>query len=307
MPPALSNPMTMKRIHREIADLKKEDLGALTLSPTEDSLFLWKGTIPGPEGSVYEGGVFNLDVMLAPDYPLSLGQIYCTESNVQDQNIPHECKTAQLLPAHDYGVKILQISDRGDICIDILKQNWSPALSLFKVMLSLSSLLTDPNPRDPLVSSIANQYVSNRKLHDDTARQWTTLYAKPKPAPATQKPSSKALGKAKASMSSIPSGSRQPVVPDSSSVPIEIDDSDDESSTKASVRPTVGTKRKREARGEDGQTVDSDGEDDDVVLTGPSSSRKTASRGSGSRTAASGSGRRVAPRLSTEVIVIEDD
>jgi hypothetical protein len=62
------------------------------------------------------------------------------------QNIPHECKTAQFPPAHGYGVKMLQISDRGDICIDILKQNWSPALSLFKVMLSLSSLLTDPNP-----------------------------------------------------------------------------------------------------------------------------------------------------------------
>lgn len=42
-----------------------------------------------------------------------------------------------------------QISDRGNICIDILKQNWSPALSIFKVMLSLSSLLTDPNPRKP--------------------------------------------------------------------------------------------------------------------------------------------------------------
>jgi ubiquitin-protein ligase len=41
----------------------------------------------------------------------------------------------------------MNISDRGNICIDILKNNWSPALSLFKVMLSLSSLLTDPNPR----------------------------------------------------------------------------------------------------------------------------------------------------------------
>ena len=48
----------------------------------------------------------------------------------------------------------MNISDKGNICIDILKQNWSPALSLFKVMLSLSSLLTDPNPREsvPLFS-----------------------------------------------------------------------------------------------------------------------------------------------------------
>jgi len=41
-----------------------------------------------------------------------------------------------------------QISESGSICIDILKTNWSPALSLFKVMLSISSLLTDPNPSE---------------------------------------------------------------------------------------------------------------------------------------------------------------
>lgn len=64
--------MTLKRIHREIADLKKEDLGAITLAPAGDNLFLFKGTIPGPEGSVYEGGVYNLDVQLAPDYPYVL-------------------------------------------------------------------------------------------------------------------------------------------------------------------------------------------------------------------------------------------
>lgn len=61
--------MTMKRIHREIADAKKEDLGAITLAPTQDSLYRWKATIPGPQGSPYEGGVFNVDIQLAPDYP----------------------------------------------------------------------------------------------------------------------------------------------------------------------------------------------------------------------------------------------
>lgn len=45
-----------------------------------------------------------------------------------------------------YRIYHMNISDRGHVCIDVLKQNWSPALSLYKVLLSLSSLLTDPNP-----------------------------------------------------------------------------------------------------------------------------------------------------------------
>ena len=60
---------TLKRIHREIADLKKEDLGNITLAPSDDNLFNWKATIPGPEGSVYEGGLFQVDITLAHDYP----------------------------------------------------------------------------------------------------------------------------------------------------------------------------------------------------------------------------------------------
>ena len=61
--------MSVKRIHRELADLKKEDLGQMTLAPSGDNLYLWKGTIPGPSGSVYEGGVFDLDITLPADYP----------------------------------------------------------------------------------------------------------------------------------------------------------------------------------------------------------------------------------------------
>ncbi|KIK63953.1 hypothetical protein GYMLUDRAFT_107344, partial [Collybiopsis luxurians FD-317 M1] len=148
-----------KRIHREVADLKKEDMGAMTLAPSDDNLFLWKGQIPGPEGSVYEGGIFNLDVTLAPDYPFTAPRVMFKTRRAAS------CRSASI------------ISERGDLCIDILKNNWSPALSLFKVLLSISSLLTDPNPRDPLVSSIANQYTTDRNLHDSTARRWTELYA----------------------------------------------------------------------------------------------------------------------------------
>jgi ubiquitin-conjugating enzyme E2 D/E len=48
-------------------------------------------------------------------------------------------------------------------------------LSLYKVILSLSSLLTDPNPADPLVPAIAQELKRNKKKHDETAREWVQL------------------------------------------------------------------------------------------------------------------------------------
>ena len=57
----------------------------------------------------------------------------------------------------------------------LLKTTWSPALSLYKVILSLSSLLTDPNPSDPLVPAIAQEYRRDRKKHDQTAREWVKM------------------------------------------------------------------------------------------------------------------------------------
>ncbi|KIJ40413.1 hypothetical protein M422DRAFT_120718, partial [Sphaerobolus stellatus SS14] len=153
--------MTIKRIHREISDLKKENMGGLTLGPTEDSLFQWRGSIPGPEGSCYEGGVFWMDIILPQDYPFSAPKVLFTT------RIYH-----------------MNISDRGNVCIDVLKNNWSPALSLYKVLLSLSSLLTDPNPKDPLVPEIAREYVQDRTRHNRTAQQWVQNYALP---PAVKK------------------------------------------------------------------------------------------------------------------------
>lgn len=60
--------MALKRIHKEIADIKKEDLGEMTIEPT-DNLFLWNASIPGQEGSPYEGGLFRLEIHLPHDYP----------------------------------------------------------------------------------------------------------------------------------------------------------------------------------------------------------------------------------------------
>merc|ERR1711916_323705 len=60
---------------------------------------------------------------------------------------------------------------------DLLKSAWSPALTMTALMLSISSLLTDPNPDDPLTPAIAHVFVNNRPKFDTTARSWTKKYA----------------------------------------------------------------------------------------------------------------------------------
>ena len=58
-----------------------------------------------------------------------------------------------------------------------MKDQWSPALTVSKVLLSISSLLTDANPDDPLVPEIAQIYKTNKPKFEATAKEWTKKYA----------------------------------------------------------------------------------------------------------------------------------
>ena len=117
-------------------------------------LFTWQATIIGPTETPYEGGIFNLKILFPVDYPFKSPKI-TFETPIYHPNI----------------------NSTGAICLDILKDQWSPALSITKVLLSICSLLSDPNPNDPLSPEIANIYKVNKEQFDRNAREYTLKYA----------------------------------------------------------------------------------------------------------------------------------
>jgi ubiquitin-conjugating enzyme (huntingtin interacting protein 2) len=68
-------------------------------------------------------------------------------------------------------------SASGAICLDILKDAWSPVLTLKSTLLSLQSLLCSPEPNDPQDAEVAKHYTTSKGSFDDTARYWTQIYA----------------------------------------------------------------------------------------------------------------------------------
>ena len=145
---------SLKRITREFTNFNKDPPTNCSAGPEGDDLYHWTATIMGPEGSPYYGGVFYLNITFPSNYPFKPPKIaFITK-------IYHP-----------------NINSSGGICLDILKDNWSPALTISKVLLSICSLLTDPNPDDPLVPEIARKFKDNRVAYEITAREWTQVYA----------------------------------------------------------------------------------------------------------------------------------
>ncbi|KAL4816160.1 putative glutaryl-CoA dehydrogenase [Aspergillus spinulosporus] len=122
--------------------------------PAGEDLFHWQATIMGPGDSPYSGGVFFLTIHFPTDYPFKP-------------------------PKVNFNTRIYHpnINSNGSICLDILRDQWSPALTISKVLLSICSMLTDPNPDDPLVPEIAHVYKTDRPRYEATAREWTRKYA----------------------------------------------------------------------------------------------------------------------------------
>jgi len=146
--------MTTRRLNKELKDITQDPPSNCSAGIINNDIFHWKATIMGPEDTPYHNGVFYLEIWFPSDFPFKP-------------------------PKVNFITKIYHpnIDSSGNICLDILKDAWSPALSISKVLLSICSLLAEPNPDDPLVNDIASIYRNNIELYNKNAREYTITYA----------------------------------------------------------------------------------------------------------------------------------
>ncbi|RZR93066.1 hypothetical protein BHM03_00021470 [Ensete ventricosum] len=125
--------MASKRIQKELMDLQRDPPTSCSAGPVGEDLFHWQATIMGPSDSPYAGGVFFVKIHFPPDYPFKPPKVNF-QTKVYHPNI----------------------NSTGSICLDILKEQWSPALTL---------------------SKIAHMYKTQSSRYEETARAWTQKYA----------------------------------------------------------------------------------------------------------------------------------
>ncbi|CAO2818317.1 unnamed protein product [Amaranthus hypochondriacus] len=124
------------RVQKELQECNKDvNLSGISVKPKADSLSHLIGTIPGPVDSPYEGGSFMIDIVLPDGYPFEAPKMKFL-TKVWHPNIS---------------------SQSGAICLDILKDQWSPALTMKTALVSIQALLSAPQPDDPQDAVVAKQ------------------------------------------------------------------------------------------------------------------------------------------------------
>lgn len=142
------------RIVKETDKLQKECPPGISSAPTRDNPRYFKVIIQGPPGTPFEGGIFHLEMFLPEEYPM----------------VPPKVRFLTRI----YHPNIDKI---GRICLDIIKDKWSPALLMTKVLLSIQILMASPNPDDPLANDVAEHWKHDEAGALNTARDWTRKHA----------------------------------------------------------------------------------------------------------------------------------
>lgn len=131
-----------------LARLQNDPPSGVTGAPMDTNIMLWQAVIFGPDDTPWEGGTFKLVLEFTEDYPNKAPQVRFV-SRMFHPNIYAD----------------------GQICLDILQNQWSPIYDISAILTSIQSLLCDPNPASPANSEASRLYNENRREYNRRVRE----------------------------------------------------------------------------------------------------------------------------------------
>ena len=143
-----------KRLRNELKQLLVDPPQGIRACPVDDEYSHWQASIEGPPASVYEGGKFYVHLELPRSYPMKP-------------------------PRARFLTRILHpnVNRHGNVGMDCLRHNWSLALTIPKILVSIQSILTDPYCDLNMEPIVAHMYKEDRQLFDMIASDWTRKFA----------------------------------------------------------------------------------------------------------------------------------
>ncbi|VFQ70242.1 unnamed protein product [Cuscuta campestris] len=135
------------RLHRDISELNLPRSCPISFPNGSDDLMNFEITIKPDEG-YYLGGKFLFSFQVSPSYPHEPPKVKC-KTKVYHPNIDLE----------------------GNVCLNILREDWKPVLNINTIVYGLIHLFTEPNHEDPLNHEAAAVLRDNPKLFQSNVRR----------------------------------------------------------------------------------------------------------------------------------------
>lgn len=150
----------MRRLMREIGELKKSPPEGIRVQTSEDSLLDVTGIIQGPDGTPYAGGYFKVKFKFTEEFPTA----------------PPKCR---------FMTKIFHpnVSASGDICVNTLKKDWKSSYGICHILVTVKCLLIYPNPESALDEEAGKLLLENYQSYCDRAKLITSVHATPRVRP----------------------------------------------------------------------------------------------------------------------------
>jgi len=145
-----------KALSRELMRLQQDPVPGFTVEPSSDDLFTWVVGMFGPPDTIYAGGYFKAKLKFPETYPME----------PPTMTMLHPMWHPNIFPDGKLCISILHAPGDDPMSGELASERWNPTQSVSTVLLSVISMLNEPNISSPANVDASVMYRSKREEYD---------------------------------------------------------------------------------------------------------------------------------------------